>query len=127
MAKLHINGNVGTNHMKYHFGLSLIEFMEENITIVYSPALDLSGYGTNEIEAKNSFTIALDEFFKYTSNKKTIDKVLIGLGWSKKGSKANPKFNPPKDSDLISSNSLYNDIVNTKSYKVSREEVEFSI
>ena len=127
MSDLHLRANIGINNTKYHVGLSMIEFVEDEITIVYSPALDLSGYGESADEAKKSFSQAMDEFFKYTTNKKTLDKVLKELGWVIKGSKKNPKFNPPKDSDLVVSNSLYNEIVNNKSYKVSRQDVEFSL
>lgn len=127
MAKLHLRADLGMGDGKYHVGLSLVEFIEDDVTIIYSPALDLSGYGKSEDEAKKSFSIAMDEFFKYTLNKNTFDKVLKELGWSIKGSKKNPKFNPPKDSDLVSSNSLYNEIVNNKTYKVSRQEVTFPI
>ena len=100
-------------------GLSLVEFNEEDVTIIYSPALDLSGYGHSQVEAKNSFSEALNEFFRYTNNKKTLDKVLKKLGWSIKGSKKEPKFNPPKNSELVKSNPLYKKIVNKKNYKAS--------
>lgn len=88
--------------------------------------MDLSGYGYTQAEAKQSFSEALHEFFRYTNNKKTLEKVLKELGWAIRGSKKKPKFDPPKDSDLVSLNPLYNDIVNNKSYKVSREDVEFA-
>jgi len=126
MAKLRVTADLGFGNGKYHVGLSLVEFEEDNVTIVYSPALDLSGYGYSQPEAKESFSEALQEFFRYTNNKKTLDKVLKGLGWAIKGSKKKPKFNPPKDSELVSLNPLYNEIVNSKSYKVSREDVEFA-
>jgi len=126
MSNLHISADLGFDKGKYQVGLSLVEFKEENITIIYSPALDLSGYGNSEVEARKSFSEALHEFFRYTSNKNTLDKVLIKLGWTIKGSKKKPKFNPPKDSELIKSNPLFNEIVNKKNYKVSREEVEFA-
>ncbi len=126
MAKLHLTADLGVGSGTYHVGLSLVEFEEDNVTIIYSPALDLSGYGYSQPEAKQSFSEALHEFFRYTNNKKTLDKVLKDLGWSIKGTKKRPKFNPPKDSDLVSLNSLYNEIVNSKSYKVSREDVEFA-
>jgi hypothetical protein len=125
MSVLQITANLGFSNQKYHVGLSLVEFNEEDVVIVYSPALDLSGYGYTKEEAKNSFTESLHEFFRYTHNKNTLDQVLKDLGWSIKGTKKNPKFNPPKDSDLVSSNLLFNDIVNTKNYRVSRENVEF--
>lgn len=126
MDKLQLTADLGFTHGKYHVGLALVEFEEENVTIVYSPALDLSGYGYSPEEAKQSFSEALQEFFRYTNNKNTLDKVLKDLGWKIKGSKVKQKFDPPKDSDLVSSNPLYNDIVNNKSYKVSREDVEFA-
>lgn len=126
MSNLHLKANLGFDSGKYFVGLSLVEFEEDNVTIIYSPALDLSGYGYNYSEAKNSFFEALHEFFRYTSNKNTLDKVLKDLGWNVKGSKKKPKFNPPKDSELVNLNPMYNEIVNNKSYKVSREDVEFA-
>lgn len=126
MPKLHLAADIDFNKGKYSVGLSLVEFEEENVTIVYSPALDISGYGYSQAEAKQSFSEALTEFFRYTINKKTLDNVLKELGWDIMGSKKKQKFNPPKDSDLVSSNPFYNQIVNKKSYKVSRENVEFA-
>lgn len=126
MSKLHLRADLGIGDGKYQVGLSLVEFEEENVTIIYSPALDLSGYGYNHAEARSSFSEALQEFFRYTHNKQTLDKVLKDLGWKIKGSKKKPKFDPPKDSDLVASNPMYNEIVNNKSYKVSREDVEFA-
>ena len=87
MSTLHFNDQIGFPGYVFQVGLSLIEFNENDVNIVYSPALDISGYGYNSDEAKNSFNIALHEFFQYTNNKKTFDKVLIELGWTIKGSK----------------------------------------
>lgn len=125
MSTLHFNGQIGFPGYVFQVGLSLIEFNENDVTIVYSPALNISGYGYNSDEAKNSFNIALHEFFQYTNNKKTFDKVLIELGWTIKGSKKKPKMEAPLNSDLISKNPLYNDIINSKNYKVYKEDVEF--
>jgi hypothetical protein len=125
MSTLHFNGQIGFPGCVFQVGLSLIEFNENDVTIVYSPALNLSGYGYNSDEAKNSFNIALHEFFQYTNNKKTFDKVLIELGWTIKGSKKKPKMEAPLNSDLIAKNPLYNDIINSKNYKVYKEDVEF--
>ena len=127
MSSLVIKSELGLNNSKHHFDLSLIEFQEDQVTIIYSPALDLSGYGYNLQEARNSFSEALQEFFRYTSNKKTTDKILEDLGWSIIDTKEKPRFNPPKDSDLVQTNPLFNDIVNNKDYKVSREDVELAL
>lgn len=65
--------------------LLLISFIDENgIYIVYSPHLDLSGYGKNEKEAQESFDINLEEFIDYTIKKKTLSNVLKKLGWQVK-------------------------------------------
>ena len=125
MSTLQFNGQIGFPGYVFQVGLSLIEFNENDVTIVYSPALNISGYGYNSDEAKNSFNIALHEFFQYTNNKKTFDKVLIELGWTIKGSKKKPKMEAPLNSDLIAKNPLYNDIINSKNYKVYKEDVEF--
>ena len=125
MSTLHFNGQIGFPGCIFQVGLSLIEFNEYDVTIIYSPALNISGYGYNSDEAKNSFNIALHEFFQYTNNKKTFDKVLIELGWTIKGSKKKPKMEAPLNSDLIAKNPLYNDIINSKNYKVYKEDVEF--
>lgn len=127
MSALQITANLGFSNQKFHVGLSLVEFYEEDVVIIYSPALDLSGYGYSVEEAKNSFSESLQEFFRYTHNKNTLDTVLKNLGWSIKGTKKKPTFKPPLDSDLVSSNSLYNEIVNNKSYRVSRQNVEFAL
>ena len=85
------------------------------------------GQGYNQAKARESFDEALQEFFCYTINKKTLDKVLVQLGWTIKGSKKKPKFIPPKNSDLVTSNSLYSEIVNNKNHKVSRESIEIPL
>lgn len=127
MSSLRIKADLGFPDQKFHVDLSLVEFEEDNVTIIYSPALDLTGYGYNHPEARQSFTEALHEFFQYTKNKKTLNEVLEELGWAIQGSKKKPKFSPPKDSDLVITNPTYNEIVNNRNYKVSREEVEFAM
>ena len=125
MSTLHFNGQIGFPGCIFQVGLSLIEFNEYDVTIIYSPALNISGYGYNPDEAKNSFNIALHEFFQYTNNKKTFDKILKELGWTFKGGKKKSKIEAPLNSHLIAKNPLYNDIINSKNYKVYQEDVEF--
>ena len=127
MSTLQFKGDIGLSDGMFRVGLSLIEFKEDDVTIIYSPALNLSGYGYNPDEAMNSFHIAIHEFFRYTHNKKTFNEVMKELGWSIKGGKKHPKIQPPLNSDLIANNSLYNEIINSKNYKVYNEDVEFAL
>lgn len=126
MSKLQFRGNLDLSGGVFHVVLSLIEFKEDDVTIIYSPALNLSGYGYAPDEAKESFYIALHEFLRYTHNKKTFDEVLKELGWTVKGGKKHPRIEPPLNSDLIAKNPLYSEIVNSKNYKVYNEDLEFA-
>ena len=78
--------------------VDIIQFIEDSICYVYCPALDLTGYGLNEAEAKQSFEITLLEYIKYTTNKKTFKKDLQSLGWKSIGK---GKYAAPTLTDLI--------------------------
>jgi len=72
--------------------LLLIYFVDNDGNhIIYSPHLDLSGYGKSEIEAKHSFEDAFEELLDYTIKKKTLGKLLQQLGWEVKGSIKHPR------------------------------------
>jgi len=116
METINLSARIKAGRELHKVTLSLIEFNEDNTFIIYSPALDLSGYGYTQEEAKESFNEALIEFVKYTSNKKTTDKILTSLGWIKKKYHNVSTFSPPKDSDLIKSNTQYSEIIDNKDY-----------
>lgn len=96
--------------------LSVVLFKQDNIFIAYCPALDLSGYGETETEAKKSFSIALNEFMDYTVKKKTLESELQKLGWKTK-SKTSKKLYPPTFFDAISKNKELQKLVNTNDIK----------
>lgn len=79
--------NLGKNQSE--ITISLIEFQDDDNFIVYSPSLDVSGYGSTLLEARKSFNLALEEFLRYTFNKGTFLEELKRLGWivDKKGKK----------------------------------------
>lgn len=92
--------------------VQLINFIENNVYLCYCPQLDLTGYGHTEQEALDSFNVVSSEFFNYTSNKDTLVKVLINLGWKiKKGSSKKPKgLVIPDWQNLLKKNSVLEDI-----------------
>jgi hypothetical protein len=61
-------------------GLNLFQFKEDGIQFIYSPDLDLTGYGKTIREARRSFEESLAEFITYTIRKKTLDKELKNTG-----------------------------------------------
>jgi hypothetical protein len=86
---------------------------EDTIHYVYSPALDLTGYGHSKEEAKQSFEDILEEFIRYTHTKKTIFKELENLGWAV--NKRKKKIIAPDFEELLTDNEHFNDLYKTKS------------
>ncbi|MBS1681624.1 MAG: hypothetical protein JST48_07925 [Bacteroidetes bacterium] len=99
--------------------LSLIEFEEDGLHFVYSPALDLTGYGVNEKDARDSYDVAMEEFLKYTTNKETINKELQRLGWRV----TNTKIQAPTLPELIQSREYLEKIFTEKAYRKTDENV----
>lgn len=117
MAKLDLNASYKGKKGGIETNLSLFLFKEDKIHIVYSPALDLSGYGYSESEAKMSFLEALEEFFRYSNNKKTLLKELKRLGWKITGTLKKPKISAAPDlSYLINSNEELEKLVTEKEF-----------
>jgi len=101
--------------------VSLIQFTEDDTFITYCPALDLSGYGITTDEANNSFELALEEFFRYTIKKNTLNDVLHSLGWKRKEDAVQPCFNQPDLYSMLGQHEYLNDIFSEKEFtKVDR-------
>lgn len=100
--------------------LSLIEFEDDGIHFIYSPDLDLTGYGKREEDAKDSFNLAMEEFLTYTSRKGTIIKVLTKLGWkvTKK-----EKLSAPSLSELVRTRSYLEEILTEKDFRKTSTSV----
>jgi hypothetical protein len=77
----------------------------------------LTGYGETAEEAKESLTIILDEFLRYTSDKKTLLIEMQRLGWDIKDKKKSMRA--PQISDMINSNEQLKEIINSKQYTAS--------
>ncbi len=95
--------------------LVLIIFKQDNNMVVYCPALDLSGYGTNESEAEKSFKTVLSEYFRYTLNKDTLKADLQKLGW-KSGNKRK-LMTPPSMEKLLKENDNFKTVFNQYDFR----------
>lgn len=114
MSKLVYDGELKNDNSNIKVRLILFYFIDEyKYHILYSPHLDLSGYGKNLSEAKESFNISLADFFDYTTKKKTLYKLLQKYGWKFKAAKKSPKdFKAPDITDLIVKNKHISEIIN---------------
>lgn len=125
----HINVNFKNSEAKVKANIVLITFKEQDNYIVYSPHLEVTGYGKNEEEAMHSFNHCLGVFLDYTVNKKTIHKELISLGWQlKKGSIKKPvKVCAPSMSELIKHNSVLEELLNKQDIRTMQKEVAIPV
>ena len=89
--------------------LTLISFEEGDVSFVYCPALDLTGYGNDEDEAKKSFSQTLKMYFDDTTNKNTLFQDLEKHGWIIEKQK---KLKSPDFDFLFRRNKQFKSIVN---------------
>ncbi|MDH5379836.1 MAG: hypothetical protein OEW75_03230 [Cyclobacteriaceae bacterium] len=82
MGSINFQAKVGNSNVEVTVGLTLYRWDEDGVYYVYSPALDLYGYGNTPVDATNSWEITFEEFIKYTHNKGTIFDELEKLGWT---------------------------------------------
>ncbi|MHC5310638.1 hypothetical protein ACYSNM_11335 [Myroides sp. LJL116] len=109
--------------------VTLLSFKEKDTFIVYTPQLDLSGYGSTYEDALKSFETSLEMFLDYTLNKKTVHKVLIDLGWHlMKGSEKKPKkVSAPSLTSLISKNDYLADLLDKQNLTSTKREIAIPI
>lgn len=105
--------------------LLLFHFEDENkVHFIYSPHMDLTGYGNDIVEAKKSFEIVFEDFVDYTLKKKTLGKVLSDLGWDLKGSTKRPKkVLAPSITSVIKENEYVSEIFDKYSVNTYHQEV----
>jgi len=118
---LTISGSWEDKHNAIEVNLPLIIFEEDNAHVVYCPALDVSGYGLTETEATVSFQVALSEFFRYTTHKKTFETELKRLGWQLKN-RRKPMI-PPTMAQSLSENENFSNIFNNFPFRKINEAI----
>jgi hypothetical protein len=75
-------------------------------------------------EAKESFSIAFDDFIDYTLKKNTLSKVLTQLGWQLKGTLKRPKkIIAPSITSIIKENKYISDIFDRYPVHTYHQEV----
>ena len=110
-------GKFLTKNKSVEVKVDLIEYEEDNIHYVYSPALDLVGYGESPVTARESWQVVLAEYFKYALNKNTLEEDLRSRGWVTQ----KKNYKPPTFDWLLRNNSDLSDVFNKHDFqKVSR-------
>ncbi len=100
----------------YNVQLPVVLFKEENVFIVYCPALDLSASGKTDSQAKSNFSQVVDMYMEYTMNKGTLHTDLKKLGWTI-NKKKKQVASPPTMSELLEKNEEFTRIFDNFSYE----------
>ena len=102
---------------------------EQGIHFVYSPHLDLTGYGHSLTEAKASFEVVFEDFLDYTIKKATLGSLLQKMGWKKqKGTLKKPvKSLAPSITTVIAGNKYISDLFDKYPLQTFYKEVGMPI
>ena len=125
MDKKRANAKYSDGRQNVEFSVSIFLWEENSIFYVYSPALDLTGYGLTKDEARESFETVLEEFIKYTHNKKTIFKELENLGWAV--NKRRKRVVSPDFEDLLSENEHFRHLYKSKDLEKDSSNVNLQL
>lgn len=112
MDKKRANAKYSDRKKNVEVNVSIFLWDEDSLFYVYSPALDITGYGLNKEEARESFETILHEFILYTQNKKTIFKELENLGWAV--NKRKKRVISPEFEDMLSENEHFKHLYKSK-------------
>ena len=125
MSKFIFEGKYQNKTTTLKVRLLLFQFEDEHkVSFIYSPHLDLTGYGSNAEEARKSFEIVFEDFVDYTLKKKTLDKVLTGLGWQlNKELKKSQKILAPSITTVIKDNKYVAEIFDKYAVNTYHQEV----
>ena len=66
----------------HNISVDIMIIEEGEYFVAYCPALELTSYGTSQVEAKKSFADAVKIFIEETEKKGTLATVLLSLGWT---------------------------------------------
>lgn len=111
----------GTKKANYR-NIPIFIISEDDTKIFYGPVFDLSGYGHSEQEARQSLVTGINEFFKYTMHKNTLENELLKLGWKQPKKK---KFIPPAMSDMVKERDYFSEIMNEHDFR--KESMDFEV
>jgi hypothetical protein len=75
------SGKIKSLQSHFTFDVAVLLYVDEGYFYAVAPALDIVGAGKTERQATQSFETVLDEFIKYSFNKRTLLQELKKLGW----------------------------------------------
>lgn len=97
----------------------IVIFEQSGCKILFSPTVEIYGYGQNLTEAKASFKNNLEEFINYTINKGTFAEELKRMGWQFK--KRKKQYIVPSFSKMLKNNQKLIDILDHNKASIDQQ------
>lgn len=104
-------------------GISIFRFEEDGSKIVYSPALNIIGYGKTYDEAVSDFEFCLGEFFHSTLTNGSFEKELSRLGWKCQ----EEQMTAPTMLELLPTDDIFREMFNNLNYRKQNLSVSISL
>ena len=104
--------------------VDLLIYEEDNVHFVYSPSLDLVGYGVNKKEALSSWEVVYSEYIRYCLNKNTLFNDLQKHGWKVKNKKA---IQPPTFSWLMQNNVQLSEVYDNHNFQKTSTQISLPL
>lgn len=116
------------HNFKTTVSVELFIWKQADIHFVYSPALDLVGYGYTAKEAKDSFETVLADFIEYTNDNNTLFDDLEELGW--KVDRKRQKIKTPSRKEILEKaeedESTFKEVLNSENYRIEERNVQLA-
>lgn len=125
MDKLSFKADLKTKKGKMTANLQLFMFKENDMFIVYCPAIDLSAYGRSGKEAESEFSEVFRIHMSYCLSKGTLEDDLKAHGWSIECKQE--KILAPKIEELLPVNETLRDIIYNKDFVKKSKPVQIQI
>lgn len=122
MGNLSFKGEYSNGKTRINVKVGVYIFTDDDTYIAYCPALDLSGYGNTEKEAKDSFVLSLSMYIEYCLNKNTLVKDLQKHGWGIKSMKQK-KIKSPDVKSMLERLPDFREVLENKNYTKYTENV----
>ena len=94
--------------------LDIYIYTNDGFKIVYSPALDLMGYGKTVKDAQKSFEVVISDFFESSLKRGTLDEYLISTKWVRESK--TEEFVSPQVVSLVKSNNQFQEILSSNRF-----------
>lgn len=108
------NNHIRITEKGIEASLEVYIFTNDGCKIAYSPALDIFGYGKNEKEAKESFSVVIKDFFDSSIRRKTLDDYLLSKHWTRK--KEESLFISPQVIAMAKNNDKFRNILSAPKF-----------